>query len=149
MYANIPAEVKPTKTSTKMNYDSDFELDFCLMLRERRDTSLAHMKYESIEVEYNILIVDKIRSKDDRDRRKGKSEVSTSSSFVAPLEMDEVTKLLKSLSAIMERVELEGKQSYKNPPNADNRDKFRSPNNNSPQIIQREQRNRDREDQKV
>ena len=49
----------------------------------------------------------------------------------------------------MERLELEGKQSYKNPPNADNRDNFRSPNNNSPQIIQREQRNKDREDQKV
>jgi hypothetical protein len=63
--------------------------------------------------------------------------------------MDEVTKLLKSLSARMERLELEGKKTYKNPQNVDNIGNFRRPNNNDPQIIQREQRNRDRDDQKV
>jgi ribonuclease HI len=63
--------------------------------------------------------------------------------------MDEVTKLLKSLSARMERLELEGKKTYKNPQNVDNRGNFRRPNNNAPQIFQREQRNRDRDDQKI
>jgi hypothetical protein len=43
--------------------------------------------------------------------------------------MYEVTKLLKSLSARMESLELEGKQSYRNPPNAKNRGNFRRPNN--------------------
>jgi hypothetical protein len=51
--------------------------------------------------------------------------------------MDEVTKLLKSLSARMERLELEGKQTYINPQNVDNRGNFRRLNNNSPQIMQR------------
>jgi ribonuclease HI len=148
MYKNIPTEVKPTETSAKMTYASAFDPDFCLLLRERRATSLAHMQDAAIEVESNILAVDKIRSKADRDRRKGKSEGSTSSSFVFPPQMDEVTKLLKSLSARMERVELEGKKSYRNPPNDDNRGNFRRPTN-APQTIQRDQRNRDRDDQKI
>jgi ribonuclease HI len=63
--------------------------------------------------------------------------------------MDEVTKLLKSLSTRMERLEVEGKQTYKNPQNVDNRGNFKRLNNNAPQIMQREQRNRDRDDQKV
>jgi hypothetical protein len=55
--------------------------------------------------------------------------------------MDEVTKLLKSLSTRMERLEVEGKQTYINPQNVDNRGNFKRPNNNAPQIMQREQRN--------
>jgi hypothetical protein len=46
--------------------------------------------------------------------------------------MDEVTKLLKSLSARIERLELEGKQSYMNPPKIENRGNFRRPNNPPP-----------------
>jgi hypothetical protein len=63
--------------------------------------------------------------------------------------MDEVTKLIKSLSARMERLELEGKKTYKNPQNVDNRSKFRRMNNNAPQIMQKEPRNKYRDDQKI
>jgi hypothetical protein len=148
MYTNIPVEVKPIETSAKMTYANAFDPDFCLLLRERRATSLVHMKDASIEVESNILAVDKLRSKADRDRRKGRSEGSTSSSFATPLQMDKVTKLLNSLSSRMERVELEGKKSYRNLPNVGNRGNFRRPTN-SPQTIQRDQRNRDKDDQKI
>jgi hypothetical protein len=55
-----------------MTYASAFDPDFCLLLRERRATSLAHMQDASLEVESNILAVDKLRSKADRDRRKGR-----------------------------------------------------------------------------
>ena len=65
------------------------------------------MKDATLEVESNILAVDKLRSKADRDKRKGRYEGSTSSSFAALPQMDEVTKLLKSLSARMENIELE------------------------------------------
>jgi hypothetical protein len=50
--------------------------------------------------------------------------------------MDEVTKLLKSLSVRMERLELEGNHNYKNPQNIDNRGP-------------RDQRRKDRYDQKI
>jgi hypothetical protein len=63
--------------------------------------------------------------------------------------MDEVTKLLKSLSARMERLEFEGKKTYTNPQNIDNRGNFRRHNNNAPHIMQREPWNRDKDDQKI
>jgi hypothetical protein len=106
------------------------------------------MQHATLEVESNILAVGKLRSEANRDRRKGSYEASTSSSSVGPPEMDEMTKLLKSLSAKVERLELEGKKSYRNPPNHDNKGNFKRPNN-SPQIIQRDQRNRDMDDHKI
>jgi hypothetical protein len=149
MYNKIPAEIKPTEASAKITYASAFDPDFCLLLRERRATSLAHMQDAALEVESNILAVDRLRNKADKDRGRGRSEASTSSSSALPPQMDEVTKLLKSLSARMERLELEGKKTYINPQNVDNRGNFRRPNNHAPQIMQREPRNRDRDDQKI
>jgi hypothetical protein len=149
MYNKIPAEIKPTETSTRITYANAFDPDFCLLLREKRVSFLVHMQDASLEVESNILAVNKIRVKADRDRGKGRPGASTFGSFTYPPQMDEVTKLLKSLSARMERLELEGKQTYINPQNVDNRGNFKKPNNNSPRIIQREQRNRYRDDQKI
>jgi hypothetical protein len=131
-----------------MTYASDFDLEFFLLLRERISTSLAHMQDAALEVESNILAVEKLRSKVDRERRKGRYEASTSGSSTPPPQTDEVTKLLKSLSCRMERLELEGKQSYRNTQNTDNRGSFKRPNN-APHIIQRYQRNRDKEDQRI
>jgi hypothetical protein len=148
MYNNIPTEIKPTETSTKITYVSAFDPKFCLLLREIRATSLAHMQDATLEVESNILAVDKIRSKDDRDRRKGRSEASTSGSSTAHPQVDDLTKLVKSLSAEMEKLKFEGRQSYRNPHNDDNKGNFKIPNN-SPQIIQRDHINRDRDDQKI
>jgi hypothetical protein len=147
IYNKIPTKTKPTETSAKTSYSSSFDPDFCFLLRERRATSLDHMQDASIEVDYNILEVDNIRSNVDRDRRKCRSEGLTSSSFVASPQMDEVTKLLKSLSARTERFELEGKKIYRNPQIVDNKGSFKIPN--TPQTIQRDQRNRDRDDQKI
>jgi hypothetical protein len=148
MYKNIPTEIKPKKTSTKIIYASDFDLEFCLLLRERRYTSLDHMQYATLEVESNILAAEKLRGKSDRDRRKGKDEASTSESPVIHPQVDELTKLVKSLSAEMEKLKLEGRQNYRNTHNADNRGNFRRPNN-SPQVLPRDQRNRDRDDKKI
>jgi hypothetical protein len=72
------------------------------------------MQDASLEVEYNILEVDKIRSKDDRVKIKGRSEASTSGSFVSHPQVDDLKKLVKSLSAEMEKFKFEGKQSYRN-----------------------------------
>jgi hypothetical protein len=69
------------------------------------------------------------------------------SSIVHP-QVDELTKLVKSLFPDMEKIKLEGKQTYRNTQNVDNRGNFRRPNN-TPQIIQRDQRNRDRDDQRI
>jgi hypothetical protein len=106
------------------------------------------MQDATLEVESNILTTGKIRSKDDRDRRNGRSETLTSSTSTTPPQMDEETKLLKSLSAKVERLELEGKKSYRNPPNDDNRGSFKR-KTNAPQKIQGDHRNNDKDDQKI
>jgi hypothetical protein len=75
------------------------------------------------------LAVGKLRRKSDRDIRKGRSEASSSNSSVSHPQEDELTKLVKSLSSKVERLELEGKKSYRNPQNVDNRGNLKRPNN--------------------
>jgi hypothetical protein len=113
MYNKIPAEIKPSEASAKISYASAFGPDFCLLLRERRATSLDQMKDASIEVESNVLAADRLRNKADADRRK--VEASTSIPSVPHPQMDELTKMVKSLSAEMERMKVEGRQAYKGP----------------------------------
>jgi hypothetical protein len=106
------------------------------------------MQDAAVEVESNILVVDRLRKRADRDIPKRRDEASTSGSSILPPHMDEVTNMLNTLSARMERLELEGKPMYINPQNIDNRG-FRRPNNNVPLVMQREQRNRYRYDQRI
>jgi hypothetical protein len=108
MYNKIPAEIKPSEASAKISYASAFGPDFCLLLRERRATSLAQMQDAAIEVESNVLAADRLRNKADADRRKGRSEASTSGPSVPHPQVDELTKMVKSLSAEMERMKVEG-----------------------------------------
>jgi hypothetical protein len=82
MYNKIPVEIKPTKASAKITYANAFDPNFCLLLRERRATSPAHMQDVALEVDSNILEVDRLRNKADRGR--GRSEASTSSSSTPP-----------------------------------------------------------------
>jgi len=98
MYNKIPAEVKPSEASAQISYAGAFDPDFCLLLRERRATSLAQMQDESIEVESNILAADRLRSKTDVDRRMGKSEASTSGPSLPHTQVNEVTQVMKFLS---------------------------------------------------
>jgi hypothetical protein len=109
MYNKNPAEIKPSEASAKISYASAFNPDFCVLLRERRATSLVQMQYVAIEVESNILAADRLRNKADTDRRKGRSEASTSISSVPHPQVDELTKMLKSLSAEVERMKVEGR----------------------------------------
>jgi hypothetical protein len=102
MYKKIPDEIKPTETIAKITYASDFDSKFCLLLRERRSPSLVHMQDAALEVESNIVASDKLREKSDRDRRKNKVEASTYDSSVFHSQVDELTKLVKSLSTKIE-----------------------------------------------
>jgi hypothetical protein len=148
MYNKIHAEIKPSEASAKISYASVFGPDFCLLLRERRATSLAQMQDASIEVESNVLAADRLRNKVDADRRKGRSEASTSDPSVPHPQVDELTRMVKSLSAEMERMRMEGRQAYKGPQNAERGGGFRRPNNIASPAMQRE-KGRDREDQKI
>jgi hypothetical protein len=84
MYNKIPAEINSKEASAKIAYVNAFDPDFCLLLRERRDTSLAHMQDATLEVESNVLEVYQLKNKTDRDRGRGRSEASTSNSSAPP-----------------------------------------------------------------
>jgi hypothetical protein len=138
MYNKIPAEIKLTEASAKIPFASAFDPDLCLLLRERRDTFLAHMQDAALEVESNVFAVDKLRRKDDRDRGRGRYEASISGYSASYPQVDELTNMVKFVSTEMEKMKTKGKQTYKNPQNTDNRGNFRMSNNNAPQIMTRE-----------
>jgi hypothetical protein len=84
MYNKIPAEIKPSEASAKITYSSTFDPDFCLLLRERRDATLAHMQDATVEVESNILVVNRLRNAGDRNTPKNRPETSSSSPSPLP-----------------------------------------------------------------
>jgi uncharacterized small protein (DUF1192 family) len=139
MYNKIPAEIKPSEASAQISYAGAFDPDFCLLLRERRATSLAQMQDAAIEVESNILAADRLRSKADVDRRKGKSEASTSGPSLPHTQVDELTQMMKFLSEEMERLKVERRQVYKGPQSTENKGGFRRPNNFTPPNVQRKE----------
>jgi uncharacterized small protein (DUF1192 family) len=152
MYNKIPAEIKPSEASAQISYASAFDPDFCLVLRERRATSLAQMQDAAVEVESNILAADRLRNQPDTNRRKGKSEVSVSGSNTSGLSVsdppvNELTQLLSVLKEEMERLKTERKQ-MKGPQNTENRGGFRRPNNFAPPTMRKE-KERDRDDQRI
>jgi uncharacterized small protein (DUF1192 family) len=148
MYNKIPAEIKPSEASAQISYAGAFDPDFCLLLRERRATSLAQMQDAAIEVESNILAADRLRNKADADRRKGKSEASTSGPSLPHPQVDELTQMMKLLSEEMERLKVERKQMNKGPQSTENKGGFRRPNNIAPPTMHRE-KGRDRDDQRI
>jgi len=106
------------------------------------------MQYAAIEVESNVLAADILRNKVNADRRRGKSEASTSDPSVPHPQVDELTRMVKYLSTEMEIMRVEGRKAYKGPQNVEKGGGFRRPNNIASPTVQRE-RGRDREDQKV
>jgi len=98
MYKKIPTDINPTEISAKITYASDFDLEFCLFLRERRSATLAHMPDAALEVESNILATYKLRGRYDIDRIKQKTKASSSYASGIYPKVDQLTKLVKSLS---------------------------------------------------
>ena len=69
MFSKIPAEIKPTGTSTKINYANAFDFEFYLLLRERISDCLSLMQNATLEVESNIVASQKIKGKVDRKKQ--------------------------------------------------------------------------------
>jgi ribonuclease HI len=106
------------------------------------------MQYAAIEVESNILVADRLRNKANADRRKGKSEASTSDPSLPHPQVNELTQVMNFMKEEMERLKMERKQMNKVPQNTKNRTCFRSLNNFAPPTMHRE-KERDRDDQRI
>jgi hypothetical protein len=70
MYCKIPDEIKPTETFAKITFVNAFDVEFSLLLRERRSVTLILMQEAAIEVKSNILATERLKSKNDRDKKK-------------------------------------------------------------------------------
>lgn len=142
MYRKIPAEIKPTHTSTKITYANSFDSEFCLLQRERRSATLYLMQDASLEVESNILATHKLKG--NVDRRKQSDEASSSSNSIPKL--DKMAKMLESLTSEMSKLKIENKQPVKGKGSYDytNINPNQNPNN-SGEIINRYKFCRERE----
>jgi hypothetical protein len=106
MYSKIPDEIKPIETSTKITFTNAFDAEFSLLLRERRSATLSLMQEATIEVESNILTVEKLKSRGDRDRKKQREELPSSSHTTSDSKMDEMAKMLKTSTSEMARLKM-------------------------------------------
>jgi len=70
IYTEILDEIKLTETFAKINFTNAFDAEFSLLLRERRSTTLSSMQEATIEVESNIIAVEILKNKYNRDRKK-------------------------------------------------------------------------------
>jgi hypothetical protein len=106
------------------------------------------MQDVAIEVESNILAAEKLKSRNERDRKKQMEELPSSSNSTSDSKMDEMAKMLKTLTYEMTRLKIEQKQPSRSAQGGGyrNLNQFRRPNN-VPQILPRERKNQD--DQKV
>lgn len=131
MYQNIPADIKPTERLAKITYANSFDADFCLLLRERRSTTLANMQDADLEVESNILAADSLKKRFDKGKQKEEHKPSsfTQAKFHKN-SMEELVKKMEHMStelAVM-RVEIiffnKSNNHYKRPnnPQRDNHD---------------------------
>ena len=84
MYNRIPAEIKPSEASAMITYSNAFDPEFYLLLRERRAATLAHMQDVVMEVESNILVVDRLRNAAGRNISKNRLEASPAGSSPLP-----------------------------------------------------------------
>ena len=69
IYQKIPAKVKPSQPVAKVTFAGAFDSDFTLLLRERRSTTLAGMKDDTIEIESNMMESRKLKTKVDMGAR--------------------------------------------------------------------------------
>ena len=65
LYNKIPIKVKPSQPTIKVTFVGNFDLDFALLLRERRSTDLMKIQYDSLEIESNTMASRKLKEKID------------------------------------------------------------------------------------
>ena len=71
------------------------------------------MQEATIEVESNILGAENLKSRGDRDRKKQKKKIHSSSHTTSDSKMGEMAKMLKTLTSEMARLKMEKKHPSK------------------------------------
>ena len=61
VYNSILVDIKPLVGTAKLHYANAFDIDFALLLRERKSASLHVMFHDALEVEANMMASGKIK----------------------------------------------------------------------------------------
>jgi hypothetical protein len=104
MFGKIPAEIKPSDASTKITFSAAFDPYFCLILRERRSSTLALMQDAALEVESNITASQKLKGRVERKKYVVESSSSSNS------KMEKMAKMLDSLTSEMSKLKVQNQQ---------------------------------------
>jgi hypothetical protein len=88
----------------KITFSVAFDAEFCLILRERRSTTLALMQDAALEVESNITASQKLKRR--AEKKKFVVEPSSSSSS----QMEKMAKMLDSLTSEMSKLKVQNQQ---------------------------------------
>jgi hypothetical protein len=97
VYNSIPIEVKPPLGTTQLQYVDSFDIDFALLLRERRSNTLDDMMIDAIEVEVNLMASGKIKHNPNRDVKNVQGEAQPSMSQSLDAEFDLMMKTMERL----------------------------------------------------
>jgi hypothetical protein len=147
MFGKIPAEIKPSDASEKITFSAAFDAEFCLILRERRSTTLALMQDAALEVESNITASQKLKGRVEKKKPADESSSSSSNS-----QMEKMAKLLDTLTSEMSKLKVQNQTPIraKEPgnlaPRNPNAFQYRR-NNPQTQILQRDRN--PNEDQRI
>lgn len=115
-YNNLPAEIKPHPAAARVAYLGAFESDFGFTLRERKSPTLDQLQVDALEVEANFASTWKSSGKQETTgNRRGKEEASSSGQTreSPDLKLDELDKLISSLSHKVGKLEIENKSPSK------------------------------------
>jgi hypothetical protein len=105
-YNLIPTEFQLPTGAAQLRYIESFDIDFALLLRERRSTNLDAMMSDAIKVEVNLMASGKIKQSFNRGRRKPQGDAQPSTS--RPSE-DKFNLMMKRMEKLMEIMSLGNK----------------------------------------
>jgi hypothetical protein len=63
LYNNNPRDIKPSQPAAKVTYVSAFDVEFSMVLRERRSPTLLIMQDDAIDIEGNMIASGKMKLK--------------------------------------------------------------------------------------
>jgi hypothetical protein len=109
-YNNIPRDINPSQPTTKVTYVGAFDVDFSMVLRERRSPTLLIMQDDAIDIEGNMIASGKMKLKHDQvEKKKTREDCGTSDPNKDSQEarMDEMSRLIRNLTNKMSRFEME------------------------------------------
>lgn len=112
----MPSEIKPPLVVARVAYLGAFEFDFGFTLRERKFPTLDQLQVDALEVETKFSSTGKSSGKQETTRnRRGKEEASSSSQTRESLDLklEELDKLIRSLSHKVGKLKIENKSISK------------------------------------